>query len=451
MAGKHRPIRPAFFSDKEVAGLFLPLENYGRLTLAVSGGPDSMALMLLAARWSRLRGRKTPPISVLTVDHGLRPESPAEAEFVAKAAKRIGFTHTTLHWSEPKPASGIQAAAREARYRLMTAFAIANGIEAIVTAHHRDDQIETLLMRLARGSGLSGLAAMAVVTHRNGIAIVRPLLGVPKARLKAYLQACGETWIEDPSNENAAYERTRIRHLLSMLHKSGFSASALALSVQRLARARAAIEAAAAKLAREAIAVDQAGFAIADLRPLLSASDEVLIALLEKALAGLGGGARPVRLAKIEALVQALRAAAPPRQYTLGGCLMRLRQHQLLFFREAGRMGSPELTLNPGETALWDGRFRLSAPAAAPGPLRVAALGAAGIKQFKAKHGQTLAIPKAAAETGPCFWLGSNLIAAPQLGAFGAPLADASSWALGLRAAFLNPFNEGGNVRIPDV
>ena len=184
-AGVFRPLPlgcavPRIIGDAALLSAFSPLEGYSSAALAVSGGPDSMALMHLASRWLSLKGRGPASISVLTVDHGLRPESAAEAAFVGARAGALGFTHATLAWTGEKPKTGIQAGAREARYGLMTAYCREHGIACLVTAHTEDDQAETFLMRLRRGSGLDGLASMAAVSS----AAAWPLSGLSSASPK---------------------------------------------------------------------------------------------------------------------------------------------------------------------------------------------------------------------------------------------------------------------------
>jgi tRNA(Ile)-lysidine synthetase-like protein len=152
----------------ELEGLFGPLAGAigGACALAVSGGSDSTALMVLFADWLRQTGADPRAHTVLTIDHGLRAESPAEARAVADRATTLGFRHAVLVWDGPKPQTGIQAAAREARYRLMGGRMAEDGVAALLVAHTRDDQAETLLMRLARGSGLDGLSAMGGDDHQ---------------------------------------------------------------------------------------------------------------------------------------------------------------------------------------------------------------------------------------------------------------------------------------------
>ncbi len=201
--------------DEEARALFGGLENLRGLLLAVSGGSDSTALLVLAARWAK-RLKRPPKLTAITIDHGLRSESAREAAAVKRLARRLGVPHRTLRWRGDKPKSGLQEAARIARYRLLAEAAARAGYEHVLTAHTLDDQAETVLFRLARGSGLTGLAGMAQasvlpVGAETAFFLVRPLLHVSKARLVATLKAAGIDHSEDPTNRDPRYARTRLR------------------------------------------------------------------------------------------------------------------------------------------------------------------------------------------------------------------------------------------------
>ena len=181
-----------------------------RLAVAVSGGPDSLALLWLAA--AAFVGRTR----AVTVDHGLRAGSTAEAAAVATICAGIGVAHTTLAWAGPKPTANVQAAARAARYDLMGDWCAANSVGVLMTAHHRDDQAETLLLRLARGSGSGGLAGVRPVRAlRPGVLLVRPLLGVSRADLAAIVAVAGWDAVADPANHDPRHDRTAARAALA--------------------------------------------------------------------------------------------------------------------------------------------------------------------------------------------------------------------------------------------
>ncbi len=180
---------PSIVGDDALLRAFCCLEPFSSAVLAVSGGPDSVALMHLARRWAKLTGRDPASLAVVTVDHGLRSESASEAAFVAGEARALGLAHHTLPWAGEKPKTGIQAAARQARYDLLAEYCAQRSIGCVAVAHTADDQAETFLMRLRRGSGVDGLAAMAAVSERGAITLVRPLLSFSKARTSSAICA----------------------------------------------------------------------------------------------------------------------------------------------------------------------------------------------------------------------------------------------------------------------
>jgi tRNA(Ile)-lysidine synthase len=285
--------------------------------LAVSGGPDSTALMILAARWRSTRPRG-PELVAATVDHRLRKESAAEAEAVGKLARSLRIAHHTLVWAGKKPSSGLQAVARSARYRLLMDLAKRIGADAIATAHTRDDQAETVLLRLARGSGLTGLAAIRSAGERDGIVLLRPLLDVPKVRLIATLKNARVAFAEDPSNIDPRFARVRLRRLAPMLAGEGIDAGRLAQLAKRLARADAAlastVDAAETQVLLTAPNREETALnAVA----LFAFPDEIGMRLLGRAI-DRHGDEGPIELGKLETLFEALAAS-----YAAGRALKR--------------------------------------------------------------------------------------------------------------------------------
>jgi tRNA(Ile)-lysidine synthase len=328
------PISPA-----EAAVLFRDLETFPALLLAVSGGPDSTALMLLMARW-RAGLARGPKLIAATVDHGLRPEATAEARAVAKLARKLGIPHRTLRWSGRKPKTGIQQAAREARYRLLAQAARQAGAVAIVTAHTLDDQAETVLFRLARGSGLTGLSGMrrtGAVPGTDKLALVRPLLGIPKSRLLATLRAESIAFADDPSNRDPRFTRPRLRALLPRLADEGLDAQRLARLSVRAARAEAALDA-IMRRSYARLAERQKSGAIRMAAPeFMALPEEIGLRVLGRAVTELGDEG-PVELGKLEALHAGLTAARTARfRRSLAGALVTLAGGYLIVERAPPR------------------------------------------------------------------------------------------------------------------
>jgi tRNA(Ile)-lysidine synthase len=310
-------------SDEGLDRLFASLNHASGIVAAVSGGPDSTALMHLIARWSAAGER--PPVLVATIDHGLRPEAPAEAAFVAQEAAALNLPHRILAWTGDKPRTGIQEAAREARYRLLVALAREAGASHLATAHTCDDQAETVMMRLARGSGLSGLSAMRRETDRHGILHVRPLLDWPKSALLDLCRREGWRFVEDPSNANERYARVRWRRLMPLLAAEGLDAERLARFAERAAQADEALDLKAREALERAGPVLDGGNLTFQAGILASEPFEIALRVLEQAIAGTG--LENSRLHRLEACTERLREAVRAGKslsLTIAGALVRL-------------------------------------------------------------------------------------------------------------------------------
>jgi tRNA(Ile)-lysidine synthase len=311
--------------------LFAGWKAVPALVLAVSGGPDSIALMWLAARWRRSL-KRGPRLIAVTVDHGLRREAAREARDVKRLAQALELEHRTLRWRGAKPKTGVPAAAREARYRLLAQAARQSGATHIVTAHTRDDQAETLLMRLLRGSGITGLAAMARETERDGVYLARPLLEISKAQLTATLTRAKIAFADDPTNRDRSFTRPRLRALMPQLAAEGGDAKNLARLALRLARANAAVEILADGAERYLAlkgAGEDGGF---NAQAFAALPEEIRLRLLKRGIDKTGHEG-PAELGKVEALLAALdRAVAehrPTLKQTLAGAAISLAKGRI--------------------------------------------------------------------------------------------------------------------------
>jgi tRNA(Ile)-lysidine synthase len=329
----------------EVRSLFADLADHAVLVLAVSGGPDSTALLLLAARWRKTL-KRGPKLVAITVDHGLRPEARREALAVKRLARSLGVEHRTLRWQGRKPSAGLQEAARLERYRLLAGAAREAGGRHVLTAHTLDDQAETVLIRLTRGSGVSGLAAMARVAPVPGgegvISLVRPLLELRKARLLATLRKAGVAYADDPSNRDPRFTRARLRGVMPILEREGLNAERLALLARRVRRGEAALEtvvsAAAAALAPPPWPdTGPITFPVVQFGRLPA---EVTLRLLGRAVAW-AGNEGPIELGKLESLHAALVASSGTVRFrrTLAGAVITCSGDRLIIERAPTRRG----------------------------------------------------------------------------------------------------------------
>lgn len=317
------PNKAPIVSAQEARGLFSGWKASPALVLAVSGGPDSVALMWLAARWRKTL-KRGPRLVAVTVDHGLRREAGREARDVKHLAAALEIEHRTMKWRGDKPKTGLPSAARDARYRLLARAAKSCGASHILTAHTQDDQAETVIMRLSRGSGIAGLAAMARQTDRGGVMLARPFLDVPKARLVATLEKAGIAFADDPTNHDPRFTRPRLRALMPALAAEGADARGLARFAARLARANEALDVmtngAERYLASREGDGPNAGF---DFVAFAALPAEIRVRLLMRAINRVGHEG-PAELGKVEALAEAIGRTGSAQQSGSGGT--RLKQ-----------------------------------------------------------------------------------------------------------------------------
>jgi tRNA(Ile)-lysidine synthase len=355
--------------EAEADALFADLAAEPALVLGVSGGPDSTALLYLTARWRASR-QPAPYLLAVSIDHGLRPEARREAAAVKRLSEKLGVEHRTMRWSGPKPQSGIQETARVARYRLLRAAARRAKARCVATAHTLDDQAETVLFRMARGSGLAGIGGMARTvpiddlcagsgrradsTHSAGAAeasgrsepvvVVRPLIEVPKARLIVTLQEAGIAFAEDPSNLDPRFARSRLRKLMPALAEEGLTPQCLVRLARRVRRSEAAHEAVVDWAAR------RAGLAADARRVTFSSAEwsefpaEFALRLLGRAIGAIGTEG-PVEFGKLEAMSEALQAAlaagAPRFRRTLAGAMVSLQRNCIVIDQAPARRSRP--------------------------------------------------------------------------------------------------------------
>ncbi|WP_417460226.1 tRNA lysidine(34) synthetase TilS [Kordiimonas sp.] len=340
-----------------------------RLAVAVSGGADSLALALLL--------HKQVDIVALSVDHGLRSEAVFEVENVAEIMHRCGVPHFALKWQETKPHSNIQAEARVARYRLLGQWCVANRVSYLLTAHHRDDQAETLLMRLARGSGVYGLAAMSMTAPVPGVpdvTLIRPLLDVPKAALVNYLRAEGLEWAEDPSNSNTEFDRVKIREFLKSPPLEGFSSERLAETAKRLRRSRDALEYYEREWLASAVGEEEPGYLLLDKSQLAAAPEDIVLRGIASLCRAFAGGDYVPRMEKMERLLADLRTEGFTGATLHGVQFLPAAEGRVLICREPAAC-SQRLSLTAYQ--IWDKRFEISVDGATTA-LEIGGLGEAG-------------------------------------------------------------------------
>ncbi|MBF0561818.1 MAG: tRNA lysidine(34) synthetase TilS [Alphaproteobacteria bacterium] len=401
---------------------FGPFEDRVRVAIGVSGGADSMALCLLLDRWVRERGGR---VAALTVDHGLRPDSRLEAERVAQWLGQRGIEHHILPLPGPPITKAVQQAARAARYAVMMAWCRLHGVLHLAVAHNSEDQAETFLLRLGRGSGVTGLSAMAPIVSLDDARLIRPLLAVPRQRLEATATAFEQPWISDPSNHNSAFRRVRMRHtVLPLLGTEGLSVSCLTATAKRLGRSRQALDLAVAAVLARAAALDPAGFVRLGVVPLVQAAEEIGLRALAGVITCVGGALYPPRLERLERLYHLLvngqlAGGMSGGGVTLGGCrIVPQGEDGVLVCRESARVAAA-LPLVSSLRQHWDGRFLIEAGPEMGFGRYVAALGVTGWRTIsRKKGGRSLVrwVPAQVRPTLPAIFDEEGILAVPNVG-----------------------------------
>ncbi len=392
-------------------------EKNPEIAIATSGGADSMALLLLADNWAKsINGR----VISLTVNHNLRPEASSEALQVAKWCKKYDIEHHILSW-EPDVGNihGIQESARNARYNLMTEWCNKNNILHLLLAHHMDDQVETMLFRLARGSNLDGLSAMSGQTIVSGVRLIRPFLHINKERLVHTLESSGQEWIEDPSNHNNKYTRVAIRNQLSKLRGKSDIKRRTTYVISKFSKFRSLIDSYLVSQITDAVQIYPEGYAIIDIDKFLNTEPNISAKILGKLICALNGEAHPPRSEKLINLAKLITNKRLNKKYTIGGLLFEmLPNNRIIIYRESKSIGKPAI-IRPNVPTLWDNRFILEWLAADSDATasEIRALGSDGLAYIKknAPHFLKNAPPSRIMRTLPSLWLLEQLVCVPHI------------------------------------
>jgi tRNA(Ile)-lysidine synthase len=407
------PAKPFTIAEFAVALAALAhFETSPFLAVAVSGGPDSLALAILADRWARERSGE---IHAVTVDHRLRAGSGAEIRRLQGWLSARAIRHEVLVWPGEKPQSGIQEAARIARYRLLAGWCREHGCLHLLTAHHREDQIETHLIRRRAHSGADGLAGMSAIRELAHCRVLRPLLGVAKNRLVALLQAERQPFITDPSNLDPAFERSRFRRGEDA-RLGGAGALGQLAEIRTLGLRRVAHEHEGNALCARCVDVHPAGFATLDPGIVQSAPQAIAERLLSAVAATIGGASYPPRRERVARLCNVLSAAAK-RGHTLAGCRFVHRRERVLVIRELAKAARP-IQPAPGESMVWDRRFSVTLPVVPSGRFTIGYLGLAGVIQLNRLAPQLRrgSLPRLLFPILPAVWDEDGIAAVPHVG-----------------------------------
>ena len=372
-----------------------------KLAVAVSGGGDSVALLHLLAHWSRNGG---PELAAVTIDHGLRAAATDEAAEVARLCQSLGVAHETLQWTGWDGSGNLMDAARRARIRLIAGWAKEQSILHAALGHTSDDQAETFLMRLARGSGVDGLSAMADRREAFGIRWHRPLLGINRQELRDYLLDQGVSWVEDPTNDDLRFDRIKMRQALAVLAPLGITKNRISHTVFLMSMAREVLQGAVLRLA-ETVTVAEAGAVVVEKRAFSLEPFETQLRFLAEAIRWVSSSDYRPRLDSLMALHSDVIQC---RKRTLSGCILQSDASYLRITREPRAVVG--VVCLPDQ--LWDNRWRMEGPSEAA--LEVRALGAEGLRACK--DWRETGISRDALIVSPAIWRGDALVAAPLAG-----------------------------------
>jgi tRNA(Ile)-lysidine synthase len=372
-----------------------------KVGLAVSGGGDSMALLHLMNAWA---AENKCTLHVATVNHGLRPEAKAETQMVQRACKRMGIGCTTLVWSDWDGGGNLQDAARQARIELINAWAKENAISAIATGHTADDQAETFLMRLARGSGVDGLSGMATLRVRDGMTWFRPLLTFRRAELRQLLKSKRVKWVDDPSNDDDSYDRIKMRKAQSALDDLGLTVDRLVETTARMSTARRALERLTKEHAAAVVTPTQYGTVKIDIHAFNGLPLELRYRLFAHALKWVSGSIyRP----RFDALLESAAKLTNAKDHTLLGCHIITDGTQGEVCREVSMIESSDKFDTP-----FDSRWNLSTDGSTDG-LMIAPLGETGLPQCDGWR--ELGASRVSLLGTPAIWNENTLICAPMV------------------------------------
>ncbi len=380
---------------------FLKANKGGEIGVAVSGGGDSVALLLCALESAANCG---VTVRAATVDHELRTASAAEATFVGNLCASRNVAHEVLPWVAGPQGGNLQDEARQARYGLLAEWAKAHRLVGVLIGHTADDQAETFVMRLARGAGADGLAAMPASMTRHGVPFYRPLLEKTRAELRAYLTACGQDWVEDPSNEDNRFERVKTREALETLQKLDIGADTLSEVAAQMRAASSALQALTHRNILQLVTMDL-GDVCVDWRAFCGLGHEEARRFVLAILNGVAPAIYPPRRAEQLNLIKAVRAQ---KTVTLHGCLWSWKDGVIRVTREVEAVRGTSCASND----LWDNRWVFDGPHAADLELRV--LDENGLAQCP--DWRACGVPRASALALPAVWRGEELVAAPLAG-----------------------------------
>ena len=413
-------------------GFFKAMEKvpYGNLGISVSGGGDSIAMLHLTYLWAIKTQTK---LFAVTIDHNLRDESASEANFVKAIADSYGIDHSIYIWSD-KANGNLQNSARNARHKIVANWAKEKKLATILLGHTKDDQEETLMLRMLRGSGVDGMKGMSEKVLINEVLFFRPLLSSSRKQLREYLKSKNFDWKEDSSNFDDRFDRVKVRNILSDMNKLGLKTSRLVSMANHMSRASCALDKLTLELANSCIEQRCWGDLQLDKDRFSLASYEIQLRLLTKVLCWISGKTYKPRFADLEKLCKNIIDPQQMRGRTLMGVIIRKVKGRIIFTREFSFL--PEAFKVTSKKFVWDNRWELKVSVKNYSGLSIAPLGENSLMLIN--NWENNSVPREALVSSAALYEGRNLICSP-MASFGFGL-DMNL--LGGENAFLNSFKD---------
>ena len=368
------------FSVKDLTLIFTEAMNTapeGDIGIAVSGGGDSLALLVLGADWAHKRGRR---VKSVTIDHGLRAGSSYECAYVKKISSALSVEHKTLKWLE-KPSGNLQSSARDARHRLLSNWMLRNALSIVLLGHTLDDNAETIMIRLSRGSGIDGLTGMSHIKKFENLIIFRPLLKVSRDDLRQYLREKKISWIDEPSNLDDSFQRIKMRNLQPKLSDVGLTPNRLVALANHMTRAKEALNFEVKSFAKTYVQQRPWGDLEIEYKAFLQVPREYQVRLLSAALLWISGKVYRPRFNSLERLLDAIINQGDFQGMCLMGCIVKCDQRKVLLTREFSAVPNPMIIHK--NIFVWDNRWRVKAKLEKINYAEVGPLGKDGLMQIE--------------------------------------------------------------------
>ena len=349
----------------------------GNIGIGVSGGGDSMALLLLSAEWAHNNNRS---LKVVTIDHGLRPGSPSECTYVKNISDKLAIEHTTLKWLE-KPSGNLQNSARGARHKLFSDWTKIKKVSVVLLGHTLDDNAETIISRLIRGSGIDGLTGISKNKTINSLTLFRPLITITREDLRRYLQEKEISWIDEPSNYDERFDRVKIRNLLPQLSGVGLTANKLVALSGHMERAKEALNYEVFSFAKQNVQQTIWGDLEINLDAFIKTSKEYQFRLLAVALRWISGKFYRPRFNSLERLLALLTTGSRLQGMSLMGCIIKCDGEMIKISREFSAIPPPFLAVKP--KFVWEKKWQLVIDLPKLHNIKIGPLGKEGIKQIE--------------------------------------------------------------------